>query len=69
MCAQSCLTLCDPMDVTCQAPLSMGFHGKNTGVGGHFLSQWIFPNQELNRGLLHCKWILYQLSCQRKPEK
>ena len=22
---QSCLTLCDPMDCTCQAPLSMGF--------------------------------------------
>ena len=25
VCAQSCPTLCDPMDVTCQAPLSMGF--------------------------------------------
>ena len=23
--AQSCLTLCDPMDVACRAPLSMGF--------------------------------------------
>ena len=23
--AQSCLTLCDPMTVACQAPLSMGF--------------------------------------------
>ena len=23
--AQSCPTLCDPMDITCQAPLSMGF--------------------------------------------
>ena len=22
---QSCLTLCDPMDCSCQAPLSMGF--------------------------------------------
>ena len=22
---QSCLTLCDPMDVACQAPLSLGF--------------------------------------------
>ena len=22
---QSCLTLCDPMDCTCQAPLSVGF--------------------------------------------
>ena len=25
VCAQSCLTLCDPWTVTCQAPLSMGF--------------------------------------------
>ena len=27
-----------------------------------FLLQWIFPTQELNQGLLHCRWILYQLS-------
>ena len=25
MCAQSCLTLCDPMNCNHQAPLSMGF--------------------------------------------
>ena len=25
MCAQSCLTYCNPMDCPCQAPLSMGF--------------------------------------------
>ena len=31
---------------------------KNTGVGGLSLLQWIFPTQELNQGLLHCKWIL-----------
>ena len=24
----------------------------------------MFPTQELNRGLLHCRWILYQLSYQ-----
>ena len=35
---------------------------KNTGVGSLFLLQWIFQTQELNQGLLHCKWILYQLS-------
>ena len=34
----------------------------STGVGCHFLLQRIFPTQELNRGLLHCRWILYQLS-------
>ena len=36
--------------------------GKNTGVGGPFLLQGIFPTQELNPGLLHCRQILYQLS-------
>ena len=33
--------------------------GKNTGVGFHFLLQEIFPIQELNLGLIHCKQILY----------
>ena len=36
---------------------------KNTGVGSLSLLQ-IFPTQESNRCLLHCRWILYQLSCQ-----
>ena len=31
-------------------------------VGSLSLLQKIFPTQELNRGLLHCWWILYQLS-------
>ena len=35
---------------------------KNTGVGSLSLLQWIFPTQESNRGLLHCRQILYQLS-------
>ena len=29
----------------CQAPLSMGFTGKNTGLGCHALLQGIFPTQ------------------------
>ena len=36
---------------------------KNTGVG-LFLLQGIFLTQELNWGLLQCRWILYQLSYQ-----
>ena len=32
---------------------------KNTGVGSPFLLQWIFLTQELNWGLLHGRWILY----------
>ena len=35
--------------------------GKITGLGCHFLLQGIFPTQELNPGLLHCRQILYQL--------
>ena len=35
---------------------------KSTGLGSLFLLQRIFPTQELNWGLLHCRQILYQLS-------
>ena len=35
---------------------------ENTGVGSLSLLQGIFPTQELNQGLLLCRWILYQLS-------
>ena len=37
---------------------------KNTGVGSLSLLQGIFLTQESNWGLLHCRWILYQLSYQ-----
>ena len=40
---------------------------KNTGVGSLSLLQWIIPTQELNWHLLHCWWILYQLSYQGSP--
>ena len=42
---------------------------KNTGVGSLSLLQWIFPTQELNQGLLHCRRILYQLSYEGSPLK
>ena len=41
--------------------------GQNTGVGSFSLLQGIFPTQELNQGLLHCRQILYQLSYQGSP--
>ena len=46
---------------------SLGFHpwnppSQNTGVGSLSILQGIFLTQELNRGLLHCRQILYQLS-------
>ena len=45
LCAQSGPALCDPMDLAHQPALSMGFPGKNTGVGCHSLLQGIFPTQ------------------------
>ena len=41
--------------------------GKNTGMGCHALLQGIFLTQGLNRGLLHCRRILYHLSHQGSP--
>ena len=66
--AQSCPSLCDPMD---RSPPGSSVHGdspgKNTAVGCHFLLQGIFPSQESNPGLLHCRRILYSLSHQGSP--
>ena len=63
----SCQTLCDPMWFPYIAWNSLG---KNTGVGSLFPS----PRDLLNLvielgGLLHCRRILYQLSCQGSPKK
>ena len=41
--------------------------GKNTGVGNHFLLHVIFPTQESNPGLPHCRQILYLLSRHGSP--
>ena len=41
--------------------------GQNTGVGSLSLLQGIFPTQGSNPGLLHCGWILYQLSHKQSP--
>ena len=40
---------------------------KNTGVGSLSLLQGIFPTQKSNRGRLHHRWILYQLSHRGRP--
>ena len=64
--AQSCQTLCDPMDSGACTRLHCpwDFLGKSTGVGCRFLLQGIFPTQGLNPGLLHCRQMLYHLSHQ-----
>ena len=63
---QLCLILCDPVNCSPahQAPLSMGFAGKNAGVGNYCLLQGIFLTQGSNPGLLNCRQILYHLSHQ-----
>ena len=43
------------------------FPGQNTRVGSLFLLQGIFPAQRSNPALLHCRWILYQLSYKGSP--
>ena len=62
--AQSCLTLCDPMDYI-YSPWDSP--GQNTGVGSLSLLHGIFPPQGSSLGLPHCRRILYQLSHQGSP--
>ena len=57
--AQSCPTLCDPMDIRLLYPWD--FLGKSTGVGCHFLLQRIFLTQGSNPDLPHCRQTLYCL--------
>ena len=53
-----------PWTVAHQAPLSMEFSSKKTGVGCYFLLQGLFLTQGSNPGLPHRRQILYQLSHQ-----
>ena len=70
LCAYSLsrVRLCNPKDCS---PPGFSVHGdspgKNTGVGSHAWLLGIFPTQESNQGLLHWRWILYQLSYQGSP--
>ena len=72
---QSCPTVCDPMDRAARSPALQTDSllaeppgkPKNTGVGSLSLSQGIFPTQEWNWGVLHCRWSLYQLSYPGSP--
>ena len=57
-----------PWTVAHQALCPWNSPSKNTGVGSHSFLQGIFPIQELNRDLLHCWRILYQLR-QGRPKR
>ena len=42
---------------------------RNTGVGSlSFLQRIFLTHLGIELCLLHCRWILYQLSCQRSPQ-
>jgi len=61
----------EPSSPTLQAhSLPSGPPGKpkSAGMGSLFLLQGNCPIQELNWGLLHRRWILYQLSYQGSPK-
>ena len=59
VCAQLCLTLCDPMHCSLPGASSMGFPRQNSAVGFHFPLQEIFLTQGSNPHLLNGSWILY----------
>ena len=62
-----CQTFATPRAVACQAPLSTGFARHKYWSGLSFPSPKIFPIQESNPALWHCRQILYQLSYQGSP--
>ena len=67
-CAQSCLTLWDPMD--CSPPASCVCEILQARIWDWVVipfSRGIFPTQGSNLGLLHCKQILYHISHQGNP--
>ena len=61
--AQSCLTLCDPVDCSPPGSSVRGLLQART------LEQVAMPSSRVSShpGLPHCRWILYQLSHQGSP--
>ena len=63
--AQSCLTLCDPVDCSLPGSSLHGIlHARILKWVAISFSRGIFPSQGSNLDLLHCRQILYQLSYQ-----
>ena len=63
--AQSCPTVYDPMDCS---PIGSSVHGiLQLRDSSHSLFQQIFPTQQSNPSLSHCRQILYHLSHQGSP--
>ena len=60
MCAQVCLTLCDPMDRAHQAPVPMEFLRKEYWSGLLFPTPGDLPDLGIEQNLkqfLNCRWI------------
>ena len=55
---------CNPMTISRQAPLSMGFPRQEKWSSCHALLQGFFLTQGSNLGLPHCRQIFYHLSHQ-----
>ena len=58
--SESCSVMCDSLQ-------SMEFSRPENWVGSLPLLQEIFLTQGSNPGLLHCRWIIYQLSHKGSP--
>ena len=58
---QSCLIFCDPRDCTVHGILQ----ARMLEWVAFAFSRGIFPTQESNQGLLHCRRIFYQLNYHR----
>ena len=73
VCAYICLSESESCSVVSNSLQPHGLYspwnspGQNTRVGSLFLPQGIFPTQGSNRGLPHCRQILYQLSHKGSP--
>ena len=63
--AQSCLTLCDPIDYTVNGILQ----ARILEWVACSLLQGIFPTQGLNPDLPRCRWVLYQLIATREAQE
>ena len=65
---QMCLTLCDPMTVAHQDPLSMGFPRQEHGSGLPYLSPEALPNPRIKTASPALQAILHHLSHSGIPE-
>ena len=52
-----------------RSPPGFSVPGKNTGVGGHFLLQGIFPTQGSNPHLMHCRPNFYNRATKEAHSK